>query len=93
MFEPLDGRASLEAKKSTKVSQIKDSFVRVGLRKDRAAQLQHILLFPIIDSEGNYVAIVRLPSREGHPQLIQAINETFGIMTHDAVVSNWNFRK
>ncbi|MEA5472052.1 GAF domain-containing protein [Spirulina sp. 06S082] len=49
-----------EAKKSNKVSQIKDRFVRVGLRKDRAEQLQNILLFPVIDSEGNYVAILRL---------------------------------
>ncbi len=49
-----------EAKKSNKVSQIKDSLVRIGLRKDRAAQLQNILLFPVIDSQGNYVAIVRL---------------------------------
>ncbi|WP_204102984.1 MULTISPECIES: GAF domain-containing protein [Spirulina sp. CCY15215] len=49
-----------EAKKSNKVSQIKDRFVRVGLRKDRAEQLKNILLFPVIDSEGNYVAILRL---------------------------------
>ncbi|MGK7927954.1 MAG: GAF domain-containing protein [Spirulina sp.] len=49
-----------EAKKSNKVSQIKDSLVRIGLRKDRATQLQNILLFPVIDSQGNYVAIVRL---------------------------------
>jgi len=49
-----------QAKKSSKVAQIGDELVHLGLTATQKQSLHSILLLPILDEQQNYVAIARL---------------------------------
>ncbi len=55
-----------QAKKSSKVTQIADDLVRLGLTSAQQQTLHSILLLPVLDEAQNYVAIVRLLNAATH---------------------------
>ncbi|NJO19357.1 MAG: GAF domain-containing protein [Spirulinaceae cyanobacterium RM2_2_10] len=67
-----------QAKKSSKVAQIADDFVRIGLDAQQQEDLNSILLLPMLDEEQNYVAIAacstRLPPKALATRMLKTSN-------------------
>ncbi|MDB9314275.1 GAF domain-containing protein [Spirulina sp. CS-785/01] len=59
--------AAKEAKRSEKIAQIKDQLIRSGIPPQKQDQLKNILLFPIVNEEGQSVAVLRLLNKKTKP--------------------------